>query len=170
MLLKWAKRFCKDKIVLEIGCGTGIISEEISKISKEILCVDINPKAVEICRKKGLKCIQSDLFENVNGKYDVILFNPPYLPIDETEKDHWVRLAIYGGKKGNEVIKRFLKEAWKYLNENGIILLVFSSLSHPEEIYDEFKNIYNFEILEEINLFFEKLYCVKVKRIENNNH
>lgn len=168
LLLKWARKICKDKKVLEIGCGTGIVSENIFNISKDVVCTDINPEAVRICREKGLKCILSDLFENIDEKFDVILFNPPYLP-EEEEDDPWVKAAIYGGKRGNEVVKRFLRKAWKYLNKNGKILLILSSLSNPDEIYKEFEDMYKFDVLEEKSLFFERIYCVLVRRIEDCN-
>ncbi len=169
LLLKWAKKFCKGKKVLEIGCGSGVISEEIKKIAKDLLATDINPKAVEICISKGIKAILSDLFEKVRGKFDIILFNPPYLP-EEEEKDVWIRRAIYGGRKGNEVIIRFLEEAWKHLKKDGVILLIWSSRSNPEEIIERFKEIYEFDILESLNLFFERISCVKVRRIEDHNN
>jgi len=93
------------------------------------------------------------LFEGVKGKFDVIIFNPPYLPMDEKEpKDS--RTATTGGKKGNELIIKFLKQAKNHLANGGKIFLITSSLS-PEINFIEFG--YKAEIINEKKLFFEQI-------------
>jgi release factor glutamine methyltransferase len=94
--------------VLEIGIGSGIQLETLKELGiKNIQGVDINPEAVEHCKNLGFNCFESNLFENVKGKFDLILFNPPYLPEDKRE-DEESRLATTGGKKGSEIINKFL--------------------------------------------------------------
>ena len=116
---------------LEIGTGSGIHLETAKKlgIKKEnIFSSDINPKAVSHCNNLGYNCIQSNLFEKINNKYDIIIFNPPYLPEDKQEpKDS--KLNTTGGEKGNEIIIKFLEKAKDYLKKNGKIFLITSSLS-----------------------------------------
>jgi release factor glutamine methyltransferase len=96
---------------LEIGAGSGIHLNTAFNcgIKREnIFSSDINKDAVNHCASLGFNCIYSDLFKNVKGKYDLIIFNPPYLPEDSREpRDS--RLATTAGKKGNEIILRFLK-------------------------------------------------------------
>ncbi len=143
---------------LEIGAGSGIHLETAKNlgIKKEnIFSSDIDKKAVSHCNLLGFNCINSDLFENIKGKYNLIIFNPPYLPEDSREPKS-SRLATTGGKKGNEIILRFLKQAKNFLEEDGKIFLITSSLS---------RNV-NFEKLgyksKEIGcekLFFERL-CI----------
>ena len=120
-----------DLKFLEIGAGSGIHLETAfnTGIKKQnIFSCDIEPSSVEHCNLLGFNCIHSDLFGNIKGKYDVIIFNPPYLPKDSREpKDS--QLATTGGKKGNEIINRFLEQAKSHLEKNGIIFLITSSLA-----------------------------------------
>ena len=118
--------------------------------------LDINSESVEYCKKKGLNCIQSDLFENVKWKFDLITFNPPYLPEYEGE-DEESRLITTGGKNGHEITERFLKEARQFLNKDGKILLVSSSLTGDvEKLFKKYK--FEFKKLETVKVFFEELY------------
>ncbi len=116
---------------LEIGAGSGIHLETAKQSGikiENIFSVDINPKAVEHCNLLGFQCIKSDLFENIIEKYDIIIFNPPYLPEDKNEPSD-SKIATTGGKKGNEIILRFLEKAKNHLEKNGKIFLITSSLS-----------------------------------------
>jgi release factor glutamine methyltransferase len=120
-----------DLKVLEIGAGSGIHLETLFKLGvkkQNIFSCDIDKRAVEHCNVLGFNCIHSDLFENIKGKYDLIVFNPPYLPEDAREPCN-SRTATTGGKKGCEIINRFLKEAKKYLESDGKIFLITSSLT-----------------------------------------
>lgn len=122
----------KNKTCLEIGTGTGIIALFLAKRAKKVLAVDINPQAL-LCAKEnaarnGIKNAEfrgSDLFSDVAGKFDIIAFNPPYLPDEPLSKD----IALDGGKDGRRVIGRFIKAAPDYLKKGGAILLLESSLS-----------------------------------------
>lgn len=143
---------------LEIGAGSGIHLETAYNlgIKKEnIFSSDINKDSVSHCNSLGFNCIYSDLFENINGKYSIIVFNPPYLPEDSREPED-SRISTTGGTKGNEIISRFLNDAKNYLEEGGRIFLITSSLS--EEI--DFQE-YGYEAKELgcEKLFFERL-CI----------
>ena len=75
-----------------------------SGVKKEnIFGIDINQNAVEYCKNLGFNCIQSDLFENFKKekKFDLIIFNPPYLPLDENEPKN-SRKETTGGTIINE--------------------------------------------------------------------
>ena len=71
--------------VLDMGCGCGIVALHLAKNGCDVVAVDLDKKAVENTIKNaemnGLKirCFKSDLFENINEKFDMIVFNPPYL-------------------------------------------------------------------------------------------
>ena len=109
---------------------------------------------------------------DIKGKFDLIIFNPPYLPEDIKMKD----LTADGGKKGYEAIERFLNNASNYLKKDGIILIVFSSLTKKGKV-DEFikNNLLEFELLEKQHIFFEELYVYLIKKsvllksLENEN-
>lgn len=152
----------KNVKVLEIGVGSGFQLETLFSldIKKEnIFGVDINPQAVEHCKKLGFRCVQSDLFEDIKEKgFDLIVFNPPYLPLDESEPED-SRKETTAGKEGNEIIIRFLKQAKNYLNDEGEIFLITSSLSKPIN----FESLgYNAKVINSKKLFFEELFVWKL--------
>ncbi|MFH1310823.1 MAG: methyltransferase [Nanoarchaeota archaeon] len=165
-----------DLKFLEIGAGSGInlkSAGESDILKQKIFSCDININAVNYCRLLGFNCIKSNLFEafkgrlNVKGnlvplQYDVIAFNPPYLPEDKREpRDS--RKNTTGGKRGNEIIIEFLNQAKNHLNKNGILLLVVSSLA--EEI-DFNKLGYKFKKISEKKFFFETISVLKLELIE----
>ena len=155
LLAKYVKQYARGK-VLDMGCGSCILSEAALEKTKNITAVDVNPGAVALAKKKGFNAVRSDLFEKVKGKYNLIIFNPPYLPEDENE-DKESKLVTTGGKKGNEVLERFLKDAKEHLSLNGNVLIVVSSLTlGVEGLFRE--HGYEFRLLEAKNLFFEKLF------------
>jgi len=120
-----------DISFLEIGIGSGIQLETALKagVKKEnIFGTDINEEAIKHCKRLGFNPIKSDLFEDISGKFDIIIFNPPYLPFDKREPES-SRTATTGGKKGNKIIKKFLKQSKKHLKKDGKIFLITSSLS-----------------------------------------
>lgn len=141
----------------EIGAGSGIHLNIVRNIGiklKNIFSSDINLEAVKYCNSLGFDCIQSDLFENIKGRYDIIIFNPPYLPEDFREPED-SRLETTGGKKGTEIILRFFQQAKKHLEKNGKIFLITSSLS-PEINFEKLG--YNAKEIGCYKLFMERLY------------
>lgn len=147
---------------LEIGSGSGIqlkVALESGIKKENILGSDINNKAVENCKNLGFNCVESNLFEEIpKEKFDLIVFNPPYLPLDEKEPED-SRIATTGGIKGNEISIEFLNGAKDYLSSNGFILLIASSLS--EKI--DFDSLgFEKELVSEKNLFSENLYLLSL--------
>ena len=166
LLSEAIKKILEDKNknikILDMGSGTGIQAKICRDLGFEnILAVDINPEAVGHIKKQGLNAILSDLFSNINSnkdKFDIILFNPPYLPEDKREPED-SKLNTTAGKKGYEIIIRFLKDAKIFLNENGRVLLLFSSLSQPDVILKKAKELdYKYKQLNNLRLDFEELF------------
>jgi len=140
---------------LEIGSGSGIqlkIALEMGVKLENILSCDLNYTSVKHCKRLGFNCVKSDLFSNINESFDLIIFNPPYLPRDETEPFE-SRLSTVGGDLGSEIINEFLVQTKDYLNSNGKIILLTSSLT---------KGInwkgWDKKLLDKRKLFFEELY------------
>jgi release factor glutamine methyltransferase len=166
LLEKYVKKFAKG-FVLDIGTGSGIEAKAASEKSSLVLGIDINEEAIEFCNKHlgsdKMIFLKSDLFsffeKSRSKRFDTIIFNPPYLPEDEKDKD----IALDGGKEGCEIIERFLSKAKKFLAENGLILLTFSSLTNKEKV-DELirENGFDAEELERIHVSFEDIYCYKI--------
>jgi release factor glutamine methyltransferase len=155
---------------LDMGTGSGILAITAANNGKvkEVLAVDINTDALIEAKKRNLHPLitymQSDLFSNVKGTFDTIIFNPPYLPDDPNLRD----IALDGGKKGYEFSVRFLKDARKHLADNGQMLFLFSSLTHKEVIDKTLiENAYLFEEISKQKLDFEILYVYKIKKVES---
>ncbi|MCG2791388.1 MAG: DUF2431 domain-containing protein [Actinomycetia bacterium] len=185
LLEKYVKKYAKG-IVLDMGTGSGIQAKAASKKADFVIAIDINQKALEHCNKAlksdKILCLKSDLFyffekkfivfdgkfkgfrdiEDKKNTFDTIIFNAPYLPEDEKDKD----AALDGGKEGYEIIERFLSEAEKYLAEDGNILLIFSSFTNKEKVDSLIlKNKFMFEELEKKHIFFEDIYCYKIQKL-----
>jgi release factor glutamine methyltransferase len=149
--------------VLDMGTGSGVQAVEAAvkpEVSR-VVAVDVSPAALEEARRRAesgsvlgkIEFIQSDLFENVEGVFDWIVFNPPYLPSEgDADEASWA-----GGETGAETVRRFLHEARSHLKKRGSILMVYSDRSGLEE--DDFRG-YIVEKLDELSLFFETLFCV----------
>lgn len=135
-----------SKKVLEVGCGSGIISAAIKANTKaSIVGIDINPHAAACAKLNGVDAIAGDLLECIKGKFDIIIFNPPYLPTSKEERTKgWISRALDGGEDGRRIIFRFLEEAGSKLVENGRILIVVSSLTGIEQVISKMKSL-NFE-------------------------
>ncbi len=154
----------KEDVVIEIGAGSGFVSEKLKGKCRFLLATDINPHAAKICKEKGLEVVVADLFRGIKGKFTLILFNPPYLELEEEEKiGDWLEKAIDGGKGGVEVSVEFLKQAKERLEKGGRIILI--STSHNfERLKEEIKRLgYKFEVVKKRKLFFEELYALKIQ-------
>ncbi len=156
----------KIKSVLEIGCGSGLLSIIAAKRGCDVLAADINPAAVECMKQNAelnkikIKTVLSNLFENVEGKFNLVIFNPPYLPEEQTENSR-----TWAGGRNLEIITRFIKEVKNYLADNGKILIVISSLSNPEAVLNHFSdNGFKAEIISEQKIPWEKLLVICARR------
>ncbi len=144
----------KREKVLELGAGCGLISILCSKKEADVVSVDINEKAVDCSKKNAEKYgleidfRQSDLFKKIDENFDLIIFNPPYLP-GKREFEEDVSLVDSGE------IKKFLKEYKNYLKENGRALLITSSLTE-EKVEGK--------IIAEKKLPFEKLFLHRLEK------
>ena len=148
---------------LEIGSGSGVQlvkAEQLGVKVKNIFACDINEKAVHLCENKGFNCILSNLFENISGKYDIIVFNPPYLPKNKQEPES-SQVATTGGKFGSEIVNKFLQQAKNYSKPTTKIFLITSSLTKQVN-FEGYKK----EIVGKKKIFFEELIAWKLQIIE----
>lgn len=156
--------------VLEIGTGTGIVAMYASRITDKITVTDINFDAVELAehnfKKNGIENIEilfGNLFEPLkNRKFDVILFNTPYLPTENGDViDDNLNYAFDGGLNGRKVIDKFLDEVKNYLNEKGIVQIIQSSLSGNEETLKKLDELgFISEIAASEHYFFEDITLI----------
>ncbi|MEK6915862.1 MAG: HemK2/MTQ2 family protein methyltransferase [Nanoarchaeota archaeon] len=171
LLEKLISKYSKNKKVIDIGTGSGILAIKALKSgASSVTAVDLNKDAVKEIKSnnKSIKTIQSNIFSKVKGKFDLIICNPPYLPHDSRE-DKESSLATSGGKKGDEFILKFLRQAKSHLKENGIILLLFSSLTPRDRINKLLEKLNSkSKIVASKNLFFEKLEVLELKQTPNS--
>jgi len=151
--------------VLEVGCGSGFISRELALMVESLLATDINPHAVRATKAKGIDTVRADLFQGIRGKFDLILFNPPYLPTDEAERsDQWINYALDGGESGRETVDRFLKCLPDHLCPGGRALLLISSLTGLKEVQEMAMNVgLAAKTVANVGCFFEQLYVLRLE-------
>ncbi len=165
----------KNERVLEIGTGSGILAILASRQASEVLAVDLNPYAIH-CANQNAKLnkvsgkilfIRSDLLSSIRpaAKFDLILFNAPYVPSEENELDSWLGYSWYGGITGRQVMDRFISQASKYLQKSGKILFMQSTLTSVDETIEKFAN-YGLKakiIATQSLAFFEKLILIRAQ-------
>lgn len=170
----------KRERLLDMGTGTGILAIYFSKFFESIYAVDINPYAIHCAmqnaslnRIRNIHFVLGNLFDSFSTSFtfDIILFNPPYLPEDTSYSDE-AKLTIranrhlnsswFGGQTGAEVILAFLKQARYYLRTYGCIFFLISSLTNPSQIFKTLKEEgYQYSIIHREKLFFEELFLIK---------
>ena len=161
--------------VLEIGTGSGIVAMYASKLTDKITVTDINFDACELARKnfedndiENIEILFGNLFEPVkNRKFDVILFNTPYLPTEDGEVlEDTLNYAFDGGLNGRKVIDLFLNEVGNHLNDGGIVQLIQSSLSGNDETLEKLDRLgFIAEIAESEHFFFEDITLINAYKI-----
>ena len=153
--------------VLEIGTGSGVIAAALRKIVRSIVATDINPHAAVYAWKQDLTIIITDLLAGIQGSFDLIVFNPPYLPTSPEERiADWLELALDGGESGRDVIERFLTDAGRVLAVDGRILLLISSVTGLSEVIGiAGAHGYGAEIVREQVVEDERLYVLRLYRL-----
>ncbi|MBR3112904.1 MAG: methyltransferase [Methanobrevibacter sp.] len=161
--------------VLEIGTGSGIVAMYASKLTDDITVTDINFDACLLAEKnfkdngiENIEILFGNLFEPVkNRKFDVILFNTPYLPTEDDEVlDDTINYAFDGGLNGRKVIDLFLNEVGDHLNDGGIVQMIQSSLSGNEETLEKLDHLgFIAEIAASEHFFFEDITLINAYKI-----
>ncbi|MDH5266539.1 MAG: class I SAM-dependent methyltransferase [Candidatus Bathyarchaeota archaeon] len=133
----------QNDLVLDVGTGCGILGILAAEKAKKVVAIDVNPHAVGCARMNAelngvagkMDIRLGNLFEPIEGneKYNVIVFNAPYLPSERSEQKTWIERAWAGGPSGRELVDQFISQAPRYLMEKGKIVLVQSTLSNVDE-------------------------------------
>ena len=140
--------------ILDLCTGSGAIGISIAKNidNLNVTLSDISKKVLKVAKKncncvdkkEQIKIIQSDLFENIEGKFDIIVSNPPYIKSSviktlDKEVQNEPLLALDGGEDGLEIYRRIINEAYEYLNSDGYLCLEIG-YDQKDEIVDLIKN------------------------------
>lgn len=164
--------------VLDMGTGCGILGIIAAKRASWVLATDINPYAAHCAKRNAvlngtdakMLFLQGDLFAPIASsvKFDLIIFNAPYLPFESSGQVSWLEKAWTGGVDGRRVIERFLLEGPPHLKSDGEIMLMQSSLSGINETLQALrKRGLSTCIVAERNLpFFEKISLIRASMKE----
>jgi len=134
-LVEEVLKVCEGKIVLDMCTGSGCIIISLAKLSNVLKAVgvDISEKALSVAEKNACKhkveveLIQSNLFENVEGAFDIIVSNPPYIPTSEIDRlmpevrDHEPLTALDGAADGLLFYHKITAVLKTHLKKNGYI-------------------------------------------------
>ena len=151
--------------VLEVGCGSGVVSIHCAKNGCDVTAVDVNPRAVELARRNAgangadIPVFESDVYGNVDGVFDTIVFNLPYLPVDE---EGLLAKAWSGGPDGLGPLPRLLEGAPDHLIPGGRVVVVVSSLTEPRALEEALEG-YEVRTIGEQRLFFERLSVLEIR-------
>lgn len=129
--------------ILDLCTGSGAIGLTLKSLltSSEVTLSDISKDALMVANKNknelnlDVNIIESDLFKNIQGKFDVIISNPPYVMTNETlPKDvlYEPHLALYSGPKGIDHIEEIFKNIKSHLNNKYLIALEINEKSEPD--------------------------------------
>lgn len=129
--------------ILDLCTGSGAIGLTLKSLlpSSEVTLSDISKDALMVANKNknelnlDVNIIESDLFKNISGKFDVIISNPPYVMTNETlPKDvlYEPHLALYSGPKGIDHIEEIFKNIKSHLNNKYLIALEINEKSEPD--------------------------------------
>lgn len=132
--------------VLDLCSGSGCIGLAIAKhLGAAVTIVDISAAAIAVAEQNAklnnvsVNIVSSDLFENVEGKYDIIVTNPPYIPsrdcltLEKEVVDYDPILALDGGQDGLDLIRKIVKDSPNYLNKDGLIYMEYG-IGQTEQI------------------------------------
>ena len=155
--------------VIEIGAGSGFVAERVREKCKYILVTEISPFAAKMLRKKDFDVVQTDIARGVRKRFSLVMFNPPYLELEnKLKRGFYEDCAIDGGKGGIEVICRFLDSLRDIMDKDGRAILIVSSQNVPR-VFEEIKiRGFKYEILAEKKLFFEKIFAIKIHEQEQD--
>lgn len=155
--------------VLDVGTGSGIVALAASSRASFVVGVDVNVGAVrQAAFNAKSNNIQnaffaaSDLFSAAKKRFDLITFNPPYLPVSE---EGALEKSWSGGAEGLEVLERFIAGAGEHLKENGRIEFIVSSLNNIEKVRSLLESSgFEYEVKAEKKIFFEKLGVLSARK------
>lgn len=123
--------------VLEVGVGSGYVAARLAEeAGADVLGCDINPEACRRARAEGIETVRADLADPfARDSFDVVLFNPPYLPTPpEAEWDDPLEHALSGGEDGRRLVRPFLSDLGRVLRGGGRGYLLVSSLTDIEAV------------------------------------
>ena len=153
--------------ILDLCTGSGIIAitlkKELEQVSVDIIASDISEEALEVAKENSqshdatIKFIKSDIFNNIDDKFDIIVSNPPYIDRKDevTMQDNVLNydphLALFAEEEGMYFYRKIIEQANDYLNENGVIFFEIGYDQKDKIIKLADMNGYSAEVYKDIN-------------------
>jgi HemK-related putative methylase len=163
LLAESAKQY-SGKSALEIGVGSGIILKILHDNFKIVAGTDVHFMSLKYCKDNlpndvMLACC--DAASVFHYKFDLIVSNPPYLPLEKNHKKK--DYAINGGSRGIEMILHFIRSSLSVLDVRGKILIISSNLSDTTKLEESLSQMsLKQTIIKEKKLFFETLQSIEI--------
>jgi release factor glutamine methyltransferase len=163
MLEALAELDLKGLKVLDLGTGSGILAAYCARKGATVTASDTDANVTQALKtiasrlEISLEAVTSDLFSGIPDRFDLVVFNPPYVPSGHVEDR-----TIDGGRKGAEVIDKFLGELPEHLTQKGYGMLLVSSLNEPQGFEIKHSTL-SLKTLRQRSLFFERLYVIEVR-------
>jgi len=131
--IKYIKKYFDRKIkIIDLGTGSGAIAITLKKnLNAVVEAIDVSNKALEVAKSNAdlndvkINFFHSNMFDEVTGKYDVIISNPPYISyteeIEDIVKNNEPAIALFAENNGLEFYERILSQASNYINDRAIV-------------------------------------------------
>jgi release factor glutamine methyltransferase len=152
----------EGKETLDVGTGSGILGLYAATCGAVVTVSDIDDTAVgrveKVAQSLGvtIRTVVSDIFSKIRGQFDVIMFNPPYLPSTAIED-----ATIDGGRKGRVLTEKFLRFLPRHLKKDGTVFLLLSSLNDPASLI-RYHPEFSFIVAKRRTFFFEELQVLQL--------
>ena len=167
-VIEYVKASSKNNFkILDLCTGSGIIAitlkKELSQFSIDVVASDISEEAIKVAKENAqshdatIKFIQSDIFDNIDEKFDIIVSNPPYIDRKDevTMQDNVLKydphLALFAEEEGMYFYRKIIEQANDYLNENGVIFFEIGYDQKDKIIKLADMNGYSAEVYKDIN-------------------
>ena len=167
-VIEYVKASNKNKFkILDLCTGSGIIAitlkKELEQVSVDVIASDISEEAIEVAKENAqshdatIKFIKSDIFNNIDDKFDIIVSNPPYIDRKDeiTMKDNVLKydphLALFAEEEGMYFYRKIIEQANDYLNENGVMFFEIGYDQKDKIIKLADMNGYSAEVYKDIN-------------------
>ncbi|MFB6307723.1 MAG: HemK2/MTQ2 family protein methyltransferase [Haloarculaceae archaeon] len=154
---------------LDVGTGSGYVAAELESAGARALGSDLSPLACEQAEAAGVPVVRANLLDPfADGAFDVVAFNPPYLPTpSENEWDDWMEQALSGGEDGRRLVDPFLDDVGRVLAPDGEAFLLISSLTGIEAVreYARERGLASEEVASEKHPY-ERLVVLRLARAD----
>lgn len=167
-VVEYVKATKKNNLkILDLCTGSGIIAitlkKELDQFSIDVVASDISEEAIKVAKENAqfhdttIKFIQSDIFDNIDDKFDIIVSNPPYIDRkdEDTMQDNVLKydphLALFAEEEGMYFYRNIVEKASSYLNDNGVIFFEIGYDQKDKIIKLADMNGYSAEVYKDIN-------------------